>query len=391
MAGTGTAFLSLNFTHQVRAEVNEGSVRALALCELGVAEAMYELGRNEDVDGDNLVGSVSGEGLAGEYEVSGVQADRRHFTLTSRAANRDTSRDIEVLVWAKPTTYFTQALAGIDNVYISGGFETDSYDSLDGTYLSQLVNTDENGDPYAKAFGHISSNGTMTIEGDAVTVHGSVGAGPELEVEILDNPTITGEVTSLEEPLDLPAPSYDEFYDAYLDNENASIPTGRGITYDPVHMTLQVGAHATVAFPPGTYFFTDVAIAGNAVLQFDAETKIYLTGNLDAAGGSITNLTEKAKNLSIIAYPYAIPVGFHPPDPQEIDLAGGASTALTVYAPAADVKIVGGSDLFGSVVGRTIKAQGARFHYDESLGYEEDIEFQPYVRVAWQELGRPAD
>jgi len=391
MAGLGSALLSLAISHQVRAEVNEGSVRALALCELGVAQAMYELGRDEDVDGDDFVGSVAGAGPSGDYEVAGVQADRRHFTLTAHAANRDASRDIEVLVWAKPTTYFTMALAGIDNVTVGGGFTTDSYDSLDGTYESQAVHTDENGVPYAKAFGNISSNGSLSIGGSTVTIHGSAAAGPGEEPEISGDPTITGGIEPLDEPLDLPIPSYDEFYQAYLDNDNAAIPTGRGVTYDPVNLALVVDGNATLNFPPGTYFFTSLTIAGNAVLQFNAETRIYLTGNLDAAGGTITNLTELARNLTIIAYPYPIPLGFNPPRPQELALAGGASTALTVYAPAADVSISGGADLYGAIVGRAVYGNGCSFHYDESLGYEEDIEFQPYVRVAWRELGRPAD
>jgi len=391
MAGTGSAFLALGYTHQVRTEVNEGSVRALELCELGVAQSIYELGRDEDVDGNNLVGSVAGRALAGFYDVAGVQQDRRHFTLTARANTQDAARRVEVVVWARPTTVFTQALAALENVEISGGFKTDSYDSLDGSYISQALNTDENGDPYAKAFGDISSNGTLLIDGDSITIRGSVGVGAGETPVIIGEPTITGEMAPMTEPLELPIPSYDEFYEAYLNNDNAGIPLGVGIRYDAVNMTLRVGAGATVTFAPGIYFFTDLTIVGNAVLQFNDETRIYITGDLDAAGGSITNLTEKAANLSIIAYPYAIPIGFTPPDPQEIALSGGSSTALTVYAPAADVKIAGGSDIYGSVVGRTIKGNGASFHYDESLGYDEDIEFQPYVRVAWRELGRPAD
>ena len=98
-----------------------------------------------------------------------------------------------------------------------------------------------------------------------------------------------------------------------------------------------------------------------------------------------------ARNLTVKAYPYRLPETFRPPHVQTISLGGSATTALSIYGPAAEISVSGSSHLFGAIVGATIDARGARFHYDEALGYEEDIEFQPYVRVAWRELGRPAD
>jgi len=386
MAGSSVAFLALGHTNQVRAELQQDSVRALEACEIGIVRAKYELARNEDVSGDEVIGDVAGTVHGGSYTVSAAPVDLRHVALTARGESADIDRRVQVVLRQRPTTVFSQALAGVDDVRVAGGFMTDSYDSLEGSYADQAVNEDESG-VYARAFGDISSNGTLSLSGSDTTVRGIASAGPGEQATIEGTPLISGGVSSLTAPLEFPAPPAAEFYEAYATNDNGAIEPGHGIDYDPETKALVVDGGATLSLEPGTYFFSSLFLSGRAEIQVSGETRIYMTGNLDASGGSITNLTEQASDLSILVHPYTILDGVPPPDPLEVHLAGSASTALTVYAPEADVYISGGSDLFGAVVGRTIDARGAQFHYDEALGFEDDIDFQPYQRVAWREIG----
>jgi len=390
LASLGAAVIAQGSSHSIRVELNEDSIQDLALCELGVGRATYEIGRGEDTDEEEGVGNVRFTRGQEEVLVRANPLARRHVRLLARATSPGSSRAIEVTLHATPTTVFSQALAGQDDVTVGGGFVTDSYDSDEGSYLSQLVNADENGS-YANAFGSVSSNGTLSVEGSSTSIRGSASAGPGQELTTTGSPSITGSTESLSQPLDFPFPPIEEFMEALLDNRNGTWAPTAGVSYNPVTYSLSVAAHTTLSLPPGTYFFTSLSIAGHSRLEIQGETRIYLTGGLNATGGTITNLTERARDLAIIAHPYRIPVTHVPPDPMVLSLSGSASTALTVYAPACDVNIAGGSDLFGAVVGRTIDARGAMFHYDESLGYEEGIDFQPHAQVAWREVGRPVE
>jgi hypothetical protein len=50
-----------------------------------------------------------------------------------------------------------------------------------------------------------------------------------------------------------------------------------------------------------------------------------------------------------------------------VKLSGNTSTYMTVYAPNADINITGGSDIYGALIGRTIRnLGGTAFHYDKN-------------------------
>jgi hypothetical protein len=108
--------------------------------------------------------------------------------------------------------------------------------------------------------------------------------------------------------------------------------------------------------PPGTYYFNDLSLSGQATLNLSGLTVIYLTGDLDTSGGNVVNATEDPKNLVIF-------------------MTGGTATVNAsidwygvIYAPETDIQFNGNADTYGAIVGGTIDGSGgADLHYDEDV------------------------
>jgi type IV pilus assembly PilX-like protein len=85
-----------------------------------------------------------------------------------------------------------------------------------------------------------------------------------------------------------------------------------------------------------------------------------ITGDvIDFTGGSVTNgITYDPSRFQIL---YG--------GDQSIKLTGGTTSAMTVYAPDAEVTMGGGTDFYGSVLGKKVTANTqVKFHYDKNLG-----------------------
>ena len=81
-------------------------------------------------------------------------------------------------------------------------------------------------------------------------------------------------------------------------------------------------------------------------------------GDIIIGGGGIVNTTLDPKRLII----------YGGPDTKEVVLSGGAQSYFGVYAPAAAIEIKGNSELFGAIVGDSLKLNGtARIHFDKSM------------------------
>jgi hypothetical protein len=123
-------------------------------------------------------------------------------------------------------------------------------------------------------------------------------------------------------------------------------------------LDLVAGEH--VDFPPGTYYLRNLTLHGGSSIGISGETRIYLTGNLDTAGGLILNSSADPNNLKIL-------------------MTGGTAKLTAdsafygvLYAPNTDVTVGGSADLYGAIVGRTLSVNGSgNAHYDESLDLSE--------------------
>jgi len=84
-----------------------------------------------------------------------------------------------------------------------------------------------------------------------------------------------------------------------------------------------------------------------------------VTGDVvDFTGGSTSNASFDPSRFQIF---YA--------GTQRIKLVGGSQAAATVYAPNSDISISGGTDFYGSILGKTFDGGSNKLglHYDRAL------------------------
>lgn len=262
--------------------------------------------------------------------------------------------NVEVSATACYDRWLCGPFVGIDWLWVPGTPDTDSYDSREGPYQEAL----------ARDRGSICSDGPIGIDGNPV-IRGDARAGKGYDVTMEGGAIVTRSIGSRQRPLNL---NQVDATAAALDNDNAQIPLipeGNGwVSAVDAQGNLLLDGTKQMDLPPGTYYLNDFILAGQAVLNVSGPTTIYLTGNLERAGGvMVGNSTKKPANLQFL-------------------MTGGTALVTSsndfygvIYAPNTNVTIDGSSDYFGAVVGKTLSLTGSgKGHYDESLDMEQ-IEF----------------
>ena len=342
---------------------SDAQVHALELAETGLARAQMEIAANRDSDGDGI-GNAHGSFAGGTYAVTGTNNTGSEWTLVATGRVPKSLRRIEQRVRRSVTSasYFAVQVNG--NIDISGGLtQTDAFDSRLGTYASQAVNTDAYG-PYALGGGGVGANGNITasagiVRGDAIPGVGGTTTGAGV---------VTGSTAPRTVPMSLPNPPYAEFLAASVTNNNGNwTVAGGNVSYDAGKKTFSVTGGGKVTFPGGTYFFTKFTITGGSTVEFTGPSKVYDIGTFSSSGGSMSNLTGLAKNLSVIVHPYSVP-GYTAAKSISSSISGGSTSILTYYGPQTDLTISGGSDVFGALVAKNVTlAGGMALHYDIAL------------------------
>jgi len=367
----------------------DDSLQALEAAETGIARAEQEVQSQTDPGGDG-VGTLSGTYAGSRFTVTATaDANPEYFRLVARGQHGRSQRQVEVCVRLKPTAGWGYGVFGRSSTKIGGsGTMTDSYDSRLGTYASQAVNSDAGG-PYARSSGGIGSNGTIQLQG---LVHGNANAGPGLTPNLTGGGVVTGNITPLSVPMDLPATPYADFAAANLINQNGTWGTTGSAIYNPVTKNLAVSGGGSLTLSGGTYFFSSLSLSGGSILKVTGPVKIYITQVGSLGGGGIVNVTGLPANLQIFQHPYALPVGLAPAKKlmNTLSVAGGSGAALTVYAPYTDVAVTGGGGIYGSIIADNLQAQGgSQFHYDEALGGLGGSGPPKLTRVYWRDVAQP--
>jgi hypothetical protein len=101
---------------------------------------------------------------------------------------------------------------------------------------------------------------------------------------------------------------------------------------------------------------SSIALSGGSTITLLGPTEFYVTGTIDATGGSLLNKTGEPGSLSIIS------------SGPSIKLAGGTAFSGSILAPNAEVALNGNAIYYGALIGRTLKLGGdVTIHVDESL------------------------
>ena len=281
-----------------------------------------------------------------------------------------------------------------------GGMTTDSYDSDSMTMVS--------GHPAVDLWGgNVGSNGNLTEGGTGTVVHGFLGtprtgvgncaAGSVDALTQNGGAQVSAGVISLPQAVTYPAPALPNplpptsnvgiTKNTTCADLGLSSPACTGIKADP---TACVGTVCGLVFNPNgtTWTMGDIALSGGAQINLKAGTyalnSFSMAGNsalnIDSSGGEIVmNVVGTGKTTpvdftgGVVSNPSYVPSTFQLQfaGTSGLKLAGGSSTAMMVYAPNASVDLTGGSDFYGSILGKTIKdGGGTHLHYDRHIPSE---------------------
>lgn len=257
---------------------------------------------------------------------------------------------------------FNCAACGKDSVSITGGSTTNSYDSRTGAYGGSNVGSD----------GDVGSNGTITLSGSPTVVYGDASA--LTSVTTSGGASVTGTTTNLKAPIEFPPISH-PCGSPYTYSSGSGITGG---TYNSANGQLRGTGSTGIELASGTYCFSSVDLAGQSTLtvQAGSTVKIYLTADSNFTGGGVVNNTGLPENLEIYS--------LFSSSSQGISVSGGSQVGMAIYAPDCRVALSGGSNYYGSIVGKSIDISGGTaFHYDKRL--EDNVDGEIGM-VSWRQV-----
>jgi hypothetical protein len=247
---------------------------------------------------------------------------------------------------------------GLDGIKIGGKATIDSFDSAVGPYgganVGQAASVFSNLDILlggATVGGSVrAAQGAVTLQSGAV-VTGDVTAGGAIS----NKGTINGTATP-----NTPTPTIDPPDVAPCSPFSGTAGISGDFKYDAAKGDLTVSGKKSVTLADGTYCFHNLSLSGGSELHVNGPVKIFLTGKLEASGGSgFVNPTSVPANLQFST-------SFDGKD--GVKLSGGSQAYLSVYAPQTDVTLSGGSPVFGALLGKTLELSGnAVVHYDVQM------------------------
>ncbi len=325
--------------------------------------------------------SVTPYGTTGTNVVQTWQIISDGTVPPSTAAIVEVSTSLE-REWGTASTFAVFATGtGCGAISLSGNVSTASYDGTTVSTTSEL--------------GSVGTNGNMNIQGH-VDVHGSLSS-PRTGIGTCTNggtvtaltesgaATVDGNnVVQLPQALTFPTPSVPAAYTGEYTNLSSaaqvcaqvSLPetcttTGGTATIDPMGTTVSLGNIATsVVLKGGSYNINSIgndAITTGTSALGSSSVSVNLVGrNSDGTQMSspfgltsqtVVNGSMDASKLEIL---YA--------GTGNIDMTGGASAAMLLYAPNATVTTHGNSDIYGSLLVAGVTSAGTpRFIYDTRL------------------------
>ncbi len=383
-----SAYLSMVSTQFSFTQRSQIWNNCIPLCEAGVEEALAHLNHHL---------TVSNFAINGWEEERGLYHKNRQFdqgeclmridgsyppviTVVGRIpaplGNGTISRTVRVRT--RLNQRFPTAILARGNINMGGGARLDSFNSTNA-----LESTNGRYDP-AEATDHAVIATVSRTPGDLnlgnADVYGSVATGPGGTVSVGPN----GNVGS-KDYNDNPANNGTVEPNHYKDDANMQIPDGElpdpfGPTISPQPGTvdnvsytyvlgdadyhinaidLRAKQNILVRGKARLYVMNTTSVSGQAriIIGPNGSLELYAGRAVDLAGGGVMN-NGYAKNFSIVGLNTCTSVKY----------AGNSEFTGTIYAPHADVTMIGTSDVYGAFVGKTFMIGGTMdLHYDEAL------------------------
>jgi hypothetical protein len=191
------------------------------------------------------------------------------------------------------------------------------------------------------------SNGPITLAGKG-EIRGGVRPGERTPFKPARHVEVTGPTACLAGPLAVPPLRLDPFAH---DSANAALPAD---AYRKGNLSVAGGR--TIVLPAGVYYLNDVTVDAGGTLRCAGPVTLLVSGRVNLVGKVETHESRPAHcRLRVTGS-------------QPVTIAHHNTLFLDCYAPQSAVDVSGRGDLFGSIVGRTLRVAGDRpLHVDESL------------------------
>lgn len=384
-------------THELTATRAQGdTIVSRNIAEAGVDRALVSLAENPSLrfstpptgmQDQPVTASVNGTTQTlGAYTITAIEDTSMGVRVKAEAvageASTATGPKTRIAVIAYQSSVrgpFAQGMFGKDSIKINGNVTTDSYNSEDGSYNSQIPGN--NGSIRTNG----TSNGAITVNGNS-DINGNIQYGPggsNKTVKITGNSKIddgdadpSNDITAAPAPLNLPEIEIPPITDPI------GIPLGKGA----VKSVSYNGNHTININTDGVYEVDDFSINGNVTVNFNGDIALVINNAFSANGnaefnvnGSLTIYAKKSfkmngnvhnnKNAPTSDQQPKNFIIYGLPTCTDVHVNGNAGLVGVVYAPDAEVQFNGNAGAFGAVIGKKIDLNGnVKFHYDESLG-----------------------
>jgi hypothetical protein len=263
-------------------------------------------------------------------------------------------------------------------IFSDGMIDLKGNNASTNSYNSSDPNHSTNGayDPNkALQNGSIGTNGSVINVGNA-DIYGDAATGPGGTVNLKNNGTVSGVIRD-DTRVDLPA---------------AELPTGFVGTSLPAINT-------TTTLTAGDYVVPSINLSGKSMLYLEGNVRIHVTGDLSISGQGQINSASTSNVAIYLGGPSASVGGngiinngtpgrfqiYGLPGLTSLSLGGNGVLSATVYAPNAELTVVGNGEITGSIVAKSVILTGnASIHFDEAL-----LQSGPKVGFraqSWQEI-----
>lgn len=262
-----------------------------------------------------------------------LAVDPELWELRSVGTSTLSTREVRARIRRAQIPFFDGALFGEESVVINGNVVTDSYDSAAGPYGP---------DNRLLSEASVGSNQDISLTGNT-TIYGDATPGPDGALTMGPNVVVAGSTDPRPQARELPP-----------------VPDPSGAISLP---DISLSGNSTYTLTSGTYRVGRISVTGNASLIVDATggpVILFIEDSMDVAGNGIVTLSQRPRDFRIFSASEA-----------SLTIGGNAAFFGQVYAPAAEVHVVGNGDIYGALVGRQVTLDGnAALHYDLSLADE---------------------
>jgi hypothetical protein len=403
-----TAYLALVSQQQVFTHRSQIWNHCIPMCEAGVEEALSHInhaqtGTNFGMNGWTFDGAMYRRDREINRGIAHVGIDPSFPPVITavgelRTPLRKTYVSRGIRVRTRVNQQFPNAILARGAVTMNGSARIDSFNSTNslqstnGQYLPALATDHASVATISQQPGQLNI-GNVNIYGSVATgPGGNVSVGPNGNVgstvfnnspayngqveqgHVTDDVNVTINEAGLPEGWGNPAPPGSE----KIGGTNYTYVLRQGDYQMPGNLSLNGGNAAMIVLGKARLCVRGTTSLGGQAYILIADggsVEWYAGGDVDLGGGGVLNSPGFAKNFSVIGLPTCTSVKYD----------GHSAFVGTIYAPDADLKFTGTSDIFGAVVGKTITIKGnVQFHYDEAL--RGNPKFGRFIPQSWEEL-----